>query len=173
MDSPAASPFKSVLKISDQEHEKALKAAFYNTTAILFVFFAGVVVISAYYVLEMFLRPLIWATLCGAFIFPFKKAFTKVVRDWLASLENDHVPLVIGFSVLPFKAVNKSADVLGLIVKSNTKLLIFAFVAFIMAYFLIIYQPYYYIFLSMDIFHQFISTMLMVFSYPLLVSIFF
>ena len=165
MDSAASSPFK-LLHTGDAQHNKALKGAFYNAAALVFVAISGVILVSAYFVLETFLRPLIWASLCGAFIFPFKKQSARLVSQWLNALKKDQVPLLVGISLLPFQTIDKTVNVLGWVMRSNMKLLVIVFVMFINVYLLVVYQPYYYIYVAVEFFHSVMTTMLMVFSYP-------
>ena len=163
MDSTTSS---KLLHTAGQQHDKALKAAFYNTAALVFVVISGVILLSAYFVLEAFLRPLIWASLCGAFIFPFKKRATIFVNEWLNALKKDQIPLLVGVSLLPFQTVNKTVNVLGWVMRTNVKLLVVVFFMFINVYLLVIYQPYYYIYLAVEFFYSVMTTMLMVFSFP-------
>jgi len=167
--SATASPF-TLLHSAGPQHEKALKSAFYNTAALVFVLISGVILVGAYFVLEAFLRPLIWASLCGAFIFPFKKGISKLVHNWLNTLNTDNIPLAVGLSLLPLQAVNETVDILGWIMKANAKLLVAVLAIFFAGFLLVVYQPYYYIYLGIELFHSVMSTMLIIFSYPLAVS---
>ena len=107
------SPFENVFQILPQGHDKALKQAFYNTAATLFVVFASCAAIAVYYILEPFLRPLLWATLCGTFLFPFKYTLTNLSRKWLHHLQLTGTPLVVGIVLMPVTLVDSASDVLG------------------------------------------------------------
>ena len=77
-------------------NEKLLKQAFFNAAANIFVLLAILASIAVFYVLELFLRPLLWATLTGSFLYPFKKAATGCVQNWLNCLSDSGTPLFIG-----------------------------------------------------------------------------
>lgn len=92
-----SSPFSAVFtSVGVQQNEKALKLAFYNTAALVFVALSGCTAVGVYYVMEPFLRPLLWAGLCGAFLYPFKWKLTQIVRGFLRSLREFNTPLVVG-----------------------------------------------------------------------------
>lgn len=118
------SPFENVFQILPQGHDKALKQAFYNTAATLFVVLASCAAIAVYYILEPFLRPLLWAMLCGTFLFPFKCTLTNVSRRWLRGLTDSGTPLVVGLALLPITTVDCAAEKLGNFWWNNLKVIV-------------------------------------------------
>lgn len=104
------SPF-DVLQLLPEGHEKALKQAVYNTGAIicvLVVFFMGVMV---FHIMQPFLRPLVWALLCGSAIYPFKRELTQILRGWLNNLSANGTPLVVGTVMLPFNIFDNTSEI--------------------------------------------------------------
>lgn len=118
------SPLDSVLHIVPQNHEKALRQAFYN--ALTFVFLALVVgaVVSVYYVLEIFLRPLVWATLIGIVLYPFKYTLSSMIKGWLGGLEESGTPLAVGAVAIPLSLLNFFSEKLGDFFANYYKLLL-------------------------------------------------
>lgn len=83
-------------------HEKAFKQAFYNVAASVFVLFIIVACVAVYYVLEPFLRPLLWAVLFGSVLHPFKHTMTVVLKSWIQTLQLSGTPLTVGAVTSPF-----------------------------------------------------------------------
>ncbi|KAK3104725.1 hypothetical protein FSP39_008694 [Pinctada imbricata] len=117
------SPFNTVLHSLPQGHEKAFKQALYTTAANIFVLFAGAAAIAVYFILEAFLRPLLWAVLCGTFLYPFKRSLTSVLRSWLKGLHDSRTPFVIGIAMIPVNVVDNTYESLYSKVSSNVKIL--------------------------------------------------
>ena len=138
-----SSPFTAVFtSVGVQQNEKALKLAFYNTAALVFVTLSGCAAVAVYYVLEPFLRPLLWASLCGAFLYPFKWKLTQVVRGFLRSLRETNTPLVVGAVVLPFHLANKSSDFVGSLIVQKIRILFTSSLIAVGVYVLYIIQPF-------------------------------
>ena len=100
----------SFLYLIPKGHDKALRQAFYNTAATLFALFMCAAAVAVYYVLEAFLKPLLWATLCGAFLHPFKHSLTVYVTKWLNSVYKTDAPFLLSVVTLPFNTINQLAD---------------------------------------------------------------
>lgn len=102
--------FFDISNIVPQGHEKALKQAFYNVAAILFVVFVFVAGIAVYYVLEPFLQPLLWAVLFGSVLHPLKHSLTVVLKNWLKSLHSTSTPLALGVMMFPLGIVDRISE---------------------------------------------------------------
>ena len=138
-----SSPFSAVFtSVGVQQNEKALKLAFYNTAALVFVALSSCAAVAVYYVLEPFLRPLLWAALCGAFLYPFKWKLTQVVRGFLRSLRESRTPLVVGALMVPFQLANKSSDFVGSFVVQKIRIFIMFCFGAAIVYGLYIIQPF-------------------------------
>ena len=165
-----ASPLNVVFGSAGPQHEKALKHAFYNTAALVFVVLSGVIAVVVYYVLEAFIRPLLWAVLCGTFLHPFQRTATSAVRSWLKSLDETDTLFAVGLAIFPFKVVNESSELFGRLLKSNWKLIVTLAVLFPIIYYLIVFQPFLQIFVTFESIIKSIGTVLEVFQRPMWVS---
>lgn len=101
------SPFmNSMLQSLSQGHEKAFKQALYTTAANIFLLLAGASAIAVYFILEAFLRPLLWSVLCGTFLYPFKRELTSILRQWLRGLQDSGTPFAIGIAYIPIRGLD-------------------------------------------------------------------
>lgn len=102
------SQFGSVLQSLPAGHDKPLKQAFYSTAATLFVVLACCAAVAVYHILLPFIRPLLWALLCGTVLFPLKYRLVTASRRWLGGLRASGTPLVVGTVFLPVVMVDSA-----------------------------------------------------------------
>ena len=136
------SPINAVLNSVGAQHEKALKQAFYNTVALVFVIAGGAAGVAVYFVLDPFLKPLLWAGLCGAFLHPFKSTMTRIFRKWLSSLRSSSTPLVVGAAVVPFQLINNSSDIVGGFIAKRLRLIVILTLLAPFLYGLYVFRPF-------------------------------
>ncbi|XP_075260267.1 transmembrane protein 245-like isoform X2 [Convolutriloba macropyga] len=122
-------------------NEKLFKQAFFNAAANIFVLLAVLASIAVFFVLEVFLRPLLWATLTGSFLYPFKKAATGSVQRWLKSLTQSGTPLFVGLILLPFNFINYLSDLIGIFISKKFYLFAIAFLSYPLLYLIFAWTP--------------------------------
>lgn len=90
--------------VSDNETRKqALQAAMYTGLVNVLICVLAALLIGVYLVLQSFLKPLLWASLCGVVLFPFKCKSTAIFAGWLCRLQEHNTPLLVGVLLLPFR----------------------------------------------------------------------
>lgn len=94
-------------------HEKALKQGVYNAVALFLLCLVSAAGYGLYIILKPFVKPLIWALLCGSVLFPFKYSLTTIVQSWFKKTEMSHTPLIINLMVLPIQIIDRISDSLG------------------------------------------------------------
>ena len=109
--------------------------AVYNAVVFSMVGIFLCILIAVYFVLEPFLHPILWAVLTGMFLFPFKRASTKRIEDWLRYMDTQRLPLVIGVFIAPVYSLYLIVTRVEKIIIVYWKLILFLIVLTFVCYF--------------------------------------
>jgi len=98
------------LTSDDKNATKALQQASYTAMSTLLLIICLAVAICIYFILEPFLRPLLWALLCGTLLHPLKYSLTERFKLRIKSLDSNGIPLMVGITIAPVVYLNEFSD---------------------------------------------------------------
>uniref|UniRef100_A0A1I7VM90 Transmembrane protein n=1 Tax=Loa loa TaxID=7209 RepID=A0A1I7VM90_LOALO len=96
--------------MSGSDRWVALQFAFYNTLLLALTGMCLTGLYAVYKMMYMFLTPLLWATLIGTILFPFKKRFNSAINAWLSRVDNDETPLLVAVVLIPYDTFISATD---------------------------------------------------------------
>ncbi|EFN72400.1 Transmembrane protein C9orf5 [Camponotus floridanus] len=105
-------------------HEKALKQGIYNAVALFFLCLVLLAGYGLYIIMSPFIKPLIWALLCGSVLFPFKYSLATTVQSWFAQVEASQTPLIVNVSLLPVHIFDNISENLGSFLWTRVKYIV-------------------------------------------------
>ncbi|CAO1419189.1 unnamed protein product [Diamesa serratosioi] len=125
------------LKDQKGQVEKPLKNALYN---------AGVVVVLAAFVgvilvLLPFIKPLCWAFLFGALLFPAKRNISDGIKSWIDKIEEKQTPIFVGIMLAPIDALENLGKFISCWIFSHFKILGIGFIAIVIMRIIVHYAP--------------------------------
>uniref|UniRef100_A0A8R1TZS6 Transmembrane protein 245 n=1 Tax=Onchocerca volvulus TaxID=6282 RepID=A0A8R1TZS6_ONCVO len=96
--------------MSSSDRWIALQFAFYNALLLTLTGICLTGLYAVYKMMYMFLTPLLWATLIGTILFPFKKRFNNAISGWLSKVDNEGKPLLVAVILMPYDAFISATD---------------------------------------------------------------
>lgn len=106
--------------------ETALKQGLYNAVALFFLCLVSAAVYGLYIILSPFVKPLIWALLCGSVLFPFKCSLVTAVQSWFAKVEASRTPLIVDVGLLPVHIFDNVAERVGSFLRAHIRSIVSA-----------------------------------------------
>ena len=85
--------------------------------------------LALFYTFQPFIRPLLWAALCGCVLHPVKQTCSRATRHWLQDARKSSGGLLLHVVVLPVQVVRCSVEALDGLVKRRWKMLLLSGVA--------------------------------------------
>ncbi|XP_025995182.1 transmembrane protein 245 isoform X2 [Solenopsis invicta] len=104
--------------------EKALKQGIYNAVALFFLCLVSAAGYGLYIILSPFVKPLIWALLCGSVLFPFKCTLVTTVQSWFAKVEVSQTPLIVNVGLLPVHIFDNVSEKVGSFLWTHIKYIV-------------------------------------------------
>lgn len=88
----------------------SFRLAFHNVALLVFTLLCAGAIAAAYNLFSDFMKPLIWAVICGIVLYPLKREMTTVVTNWLDDLIDNSTPVLISLVFMPIRLINSLGD---------------------------------------------------------------
>lgn len=121
------SPLESIFGVIGslpQGHDKPVKQAVYNAVALLLLLMCAAAALGLYWILEPFVKPLMWALLVGSALHPLKRSLRDRFQGWFQMLEDTNTPAVLGLVLLPVNIFNNVSECIGQFLWNRIKVIL-------------------------------------------------
>lgn len=121
------SPLESIFGVIGslpQGHDKPVKQAVYNAVALMLLFMCAAAALGLYWILEPFVKPLMWALLVGSALHPLKRSLRDRFQGWFQMLEDTNTPTVLGLVLLPVNIFNNVSECIGQFIWDRIKIIL-------------------------------------------------
>lgn len=68
--------------------------------------------VLSYFLFIDFVRPTIWAVICGVALYPLKREMTALVKNWLDNISDTQTPLAFALAGLPLQVLDAMGEVM-------------------------------------------------------------
>nr|XP_053647813.1 transmembrane protein 245-like [Cherax quadricarinatus] len=124
-----------------QGYDQALRNAFYNVAAIVFVGCVAAAAWSVYMIFQPFVQPLLWAVLCGSLLHPAKHTVTAWMQGWLSEVHSTHGLLSVSLALMPLRLLDTASEVVGRFVVRHVRSVVTVTVILPVVYIVIHHTP--------------------------------
>jgi len=108
-------------------HKKALTQALYTAGTIATFLIFGIISYYTYDVLKVFIKPLLWALLCGSFLFPVKYRLHKYTELHLKRFQEENKSMITEVICSPFYALFSYSELIGSNFINHYQMILFSF----------------------------------------------
>lgn len=131
------SVYSTWMNLKNLSKGREIKGTIYNIGVIF-----GVASLVAFtFVLLPFLKPLLWAVLLGAVVYPMKRKVSALMNSWFTDLEQRDGNVFLNILVIPVRTMDSLGEQFVHFVKEHKKVLIGAAIALTSAKFVYEYAP--------------------------------
>ena len=121
------SVLENVTRMVPIAHKKALTQAMYTTGTMATLFIFGVISFYCYDVLKVFIKPLLWALLCGSVLFPLKQKLHQDTEKKLKDFQKENKLMILEVILLPFYMFSWISDLIGSTFLNHFKMILMSF----------------------------------------------
>lgn len=130
------SVFNKLMRMKSENHE-SFKTAMYN----LLIASGVVAFVAVCIILGPFVRPLFWAFIMGAFLFPFKRKLAHLLNFWFNRLEENDSNIFVAICFAPFETTEYFGRILSNSVKEHWQIITAGMGIAVCIKFLSLYAP--------------------------------
>lgn len=131
------SVYSTWMNIKNLSKGREIKGTIYN----IGVVFGIASLVAFIFVLAPFLKPLLWAVLIGAVVYPMKREMSAAMHNWFSNLEKRDGNIFLNILVIPVRTMDSLGERFVCFVKEHKNVLIGTLITLVSAKFIYEFAP--------------------------------